>query len=55
MDIKVFTLNGKDIALCIDPYADCPGNAPQIFAMGAEKDIGNLKIVKNDLFDRFFS
>lgn len=55
MNIQLITLDDEDIAFNIDPHADRLGNAPQIFTVGAEKGIGGLKILKDDLFDRSLS
>jgi hypothetical protein len=53
IDIQVFTLDGEGIAFGIDLHSDCPGNALQIFTVGAEKDMRHLEVLKDDLFDGF--
>ena len=48
-------MNGEGIAFGVDPHANRSGNALQIFTVGAEKEIGKLKIIEDDLFGGFLS
>ena len=53
LNLQILSLEGKLIALDIDPDANRSGNALQIFAVGPKEDIRCLKIIKDDLLNRF--
>ena len=48
-------MNGESVAFGVDPHANRSGNALQIFTVGAEKEVGKLKIIEDGLFGGFLS
>ena len=55
MNIEIVTLDRQRIAFRINFYTNVPGNALQVFTVGAEKEIRDLEVIIDDLFDKFLS